>query len=257
MNKNKSSPPRILVVEDEPDLRDTLGLNLELQGWTVELAESGQAALEKLGAGDYDLVLTDLKMPGMDGLTLLDCIRAGPGENLPVILMTGLVGVDIPGVYARGVDALLIKPFDGMALGELVQRSLTPVSERWRLPIPVASGRRKTLRLVEDSSLPQCLKEGRVQVGRGGFSLVVPEEVVQQESPGPGDLLQFEIRFGGDSGPDRLAGVGTLRWVRQLPAVPGRHELGIEFTSLEEPMVSVVRELQRGKSLRPYIPALP
>jgi len=66
-----SSPPRILLVEDEPNMARTLAKNLERAGYAVEHATEGQAALARLAEEPFDVVLTDLKMPGMDGMTLL------------------------------------------------------------------------------------------------------------------------------------------------------------------------------------------
>jgi two-component system NtrC family response regulator len=66
-----STPPRILLVEDEVNMARTLAKNLERAGYAVEHASEGQAALARLAEEPFDVVLTDLKMPGMDGMTLL------------------------------------------------------------------------------------------------------------------------------------------------------------------------------------------
>jgi DNA-binding NtrC family response regulator len=66
-----STPPRILLVEDEINMARTLAKNLERAGYTVEHAAEGQAALARLAEEPFDVVVTDLKMPGMDGMTLL------------------------------------------------------------------------------------------------------------------------------------------------------------------------------------------
>jgi len=66
-----STPPRILLVEDEVNMARTLAKNLERAGYIVEHAAEGEAALARLGEEPFDVVLTDLKMPGMDGMTLL------------------------------------------------------------------------------------------------------------------------------------------------------------------------------------------
>jgi DNA-binding NtrC family response regulator len=66
-----SAPPRILLVEDEVNMARTLAKNLERAGYVVEHAPEGQAALARLVEEPFDVVLTDLKMPGMDGMTLL------------------------------------------------------------------------------------------------------------------------------------------------------------------------------------------
>lgn len=102
---------RILVVDDERSLRITLAANLELEGFEVDMAEDAQAALERVRARAFDLVLTDIRMPGMNGVELFHEIRQlRPG--LPVVLMTGfaLEGL-VDQALANGAFAVLPKPF--------------------------------------------------------------------------------------------------------------------------------------------------
>jgi signal transduction histidine kinase len=80
----------VLIVDDDPNVLHTLYaiLTFQMKGVTVHLAESGQAALDLIAASDYDAVVSDIKMPGMDGLALLEKIRTiRPGT--PVLLITG------------------------------------------------------------------------------------------------------------------------------------------------------------------------
>ncbi len=111
-------PLSILLVDDEAQILETTQLMLELDGHQVTTAESGAEALDLLREsaepgepGIYDIVLTDLGMPGMNGLQLLAAIRAA-GYTLPCLLVTGwgaeLAGTD---VEAAGAQAVLPKPF--------------------------------------------------------------------------------------------------------------------------------------------------
>jgi CheY-like chemotaxis protein len=79
---------RILVVDDDPDLRDLLSLLLLGAGYRVTCAEDGEAGWDALCASSYDAVITDNDMPRLTGLELLRRIRAGP-LRLPVILISG------------------------------------------------------------------------------------------------------------------------------------------------------------------------
>ena len=65
-------PPRVLVVDDEASIRDLLAKTLALADYEVELAPNGQVALELMRLSRYDLLITDLQMPGMDGLTVIE-----------------------------------------------------------------------------------------------------------------------------------------------------------------------------------------
>jgi CheY-like chemotaxis protein len=78
----------VLVVDDEPGWREMIKFNLDGYGYRVLSASDGMAALDILGREKADLVLTDLKMPGMDGLALIAALRK-KAPALPVVLMTG------------------------------------------------------------------------------------------------------------------------------------------------------------------------
>jgi two-component system, sensor histidine kinase and response regulator len=84
------TPLRVLIVDDDPALLQALpeALRLRMGGVTVETADSAAAALERIAASDYDAIVTDIKMPGMDGLALLTEIQTRrPGT--PTLIITG------------------------------------------------------------------------------------------------------------------------------------------------------------------------
>ncbi len=78
----------ILIVDDEDIIHRTLGMFLEELGHTIDGAWNGISALEAIEANNYDLALVDLRMPGMDGLVLLERVRE-VRPNLPTVVMTG------------------------------------------------------------------------------------------------------------------------------------------------------------------------
>src|SRR3954469_24829770 len=83
-----SSRPRILVVDDEASIRDLLAKTLALAEYDVDLAPDGRTALERLRILPYDLLITDLKMPGVDGLAVIREARRLKAD-IPVIIITG------------------------------------------------------------------------------------------------------------------------------------------------------------------------
>ena len=90
--------PTVLVVEDEPVIRELMAILLEDEGYTVRLASDGLEALETVEQHPVDLVLSDVKMPRLDGASLAHRLRAQPNP-LPVILMSAVYAeVDLPGV---------------------------------------------------------------------------------------------------------------------------------------------------------------
>ena len=103
---------KILLVEDDPDLREALIDTLELANVTVASAEDGESAIVMLKENSYDLVVTDVNMPGIDGHELLDYIKK-QHVALPVILMTAFAEVNkaVDAMRCGAVDYLM-KPFE-------------------------------------------------------------------------------------------------------------------------------------------------
>ncbi|NJR68974.1 MAG: response regulator [Synechococcales cyanobacterium CRU_2_2] len=108
---------RILIVDDEPYICEVARLCLEAAtDWTVLTAESGMACLEMVGQQQPDVILMDVMMPGLDGLSTIQQLQANPKtQAIPVILLTaGGTEGDRPTLY--GVKATIAKPFDPLAL---------------------------------------------------------------------------------------------------------------------------------------------
>jgi signal transduction histidine kinase len=117
-------PSRILVVEDEPLVRELITVYLGEDKHQVQTADNGRTGLEKFQAGEFDLVLTDRAMPGMNGDQLARMIKEiKPGQ--PVILLTGF-GDLMPGEEKpEGVDDIVGKPFTMQTLRAAIARALT------------------------------------------------------------------------------------------------------------------------------------
>ncbi|GAB4063345.1 sigma-54 dependent transcriptional regulator [Uliginosibacterium sediminicola] len=115
----------ILVVDDDPALRDAIGMILRSAGHRVALAASGPDALRELEQANFNLVITDLRMDPMDGLTLLANIRAKHAQ-MPVLLMTAFGDVDKAVAAMRGGACdFLMKPFEPDVLLDNVRRHAT------------------------------------------------------------------------------------------------------------------------------------
>jgi len=122
----KAGPPpgRVLVVDDEPDLLDLLVENLQREGYAVDAAADGQAATDALARHPYDVVLSDIVMPGMGGLELLRRVRERDFD-LPVLLMTGSPGLDTAvQAVEQGALQYLIKPIGDEILKQAVGRAV-------------------------------------------------------------------------------------------------------------------------------------
>lgn len=111
--------PRVLVVEDDPQIRAALQRVLSLEGYETTIANDGQQALDYLSAGRFDAVVMDVMMPFIDGLTVCKELR-NRGNYTPILLLTARheVGDRVQGLDA-GADDYLAKPF---AIEELLAR---------------------------------------------------------------------------------------------------------------------------------------
>ncbi len=142
MEKNQK---RILLIDDDKDLLQLISMRLGAAGYAVTAVESGQAGLAEMAVAAPDLVITDLRMEGMDGLALFDAIhRETPA--LPVVILTA--HGTIPEAVAatrRGVFGFLTKPFDAKVLLDTVAEALrlsgmpSGNDERWRAEIVTRS----------------------------------------------------------------------------------------------------------------------
>ena len=103
--------PRVLVVDDEASIRDLLSKTLALAEYDVDVAPDGRSALERMRMYPYDLLIADLKMPGMDGLTVIREAKRYKAD-LPVIIITGF-STESSAIEAvnLGVAGYLTKPF--------------------------------------------------------------------------------------------------------------------------------------------------
>jgi signal transduction histidine kinase len=131
--KREDASVRILVVEDDPQVRGMLGLLLGTR-WSVEMADGGEAAWSLARRSPPDLVISDLRMPGVDGITLLRRLRDDPRtQSVPVILVSGRAGEQetIAGLEA-GADDFLVKPFSARELLVRVQTRLEVTAMRRR-----------------------------------------------------------------------------------------------------------------------------
>ena len=113
-SKGKTDRARILVVDDEPDLVDTIQCRLECSKCDVIIASNGEEGLEKAENENPDLILLDTNMPVMNGHEMLEQLSKNPDlKNIPVIMLTALCEPqDIAMASSYGIVDYVTKPFD-------------------------------------------------------------------------------------------------------------------------------------------------
>ena len=109
---------RVLIVDDEPSIRQMVATLLSLEGFEVETAADGREALQCVADTEPDLVLSDVRMPNMNGCELLAAIRANPSLNsVRFVILAGLADDDATTAQARAqADACVSKPFSRESL---------------------------------------------------------------------------------------------------------------------------------------------
>jgi two-component system response regulator MprA len=184
----------VLVVDDEPAVREALRRALELEGYSVELAQNGAEALRLVSAIEPDMVVLDVLMPEVDGLAACRRIRE-EGSRVPVLMLTARAGVGdrVDGLDA-GADDYLVKPF---ALEELLARIRALLRrgghERGEEPLRFGD-------IVLDPGTREVLRDGReIELTRTEFNLLElflrnPRQVLTRS-------LIFERVWGYDFGP--------------------------------------------------------
>ena len=140
---------RVLVVDDDPTIRETFELHLERRGYEVRTAEDGDRALGLMSSFEPALVITDVRMPGMDGLELLR--RAREGTDADVIVITAHESMESAvGAMKAGAYDYLVKPLDLKAIDHLLQRCFRDRERRKsaETPPPEKAGTGEGHRLV-------------------------------------------------------------------------------------------------------------
>ena len=158
---------RILIVEDEKRLADTLAELLHRRGYAVDVSYDGVSGLDNARSGIYDLVLLDAMLPELDGFSLLQQLRAG-GETVPVLMLTARSDLSdrVRGLDC-GADYYLTKPFETEELLACI-RALTRRQPELRNTDALTCG---DIRL-EKSSFSLCKGERSVRLSRKEFDMM-------------------------------------------------------------------------------------
>jgi diguanylate cyclase (GGDEF)-like protein len=213
---------KLLVVDDDANNRDMLSRRLARRGYAVEVAESGQEALEMIKAAQYDLILLDQMMPGMSGLDLLRLLRATHSQNeLPIIMVTALSQSQaVVDALASGANDYMLKPVDMPIATARIQAQLlrSSIDRAGKLLDPLTGLSNRTLlmeRLTSsiakqgDGAQPGVMavvlfdldgfKAVNESLGHGaGDQLLIEVGARLMSRPGAGSHSHVAARIGGD-----------------------------------------------------------
>jgi len=203
--------PRILVVDDDRTTRELLRLQLRSAGYAVETAGDGAAALVRVRRKKFDLVLLDVWMPGMDGLTVLARLRDEPSQPRVVVMTADDTSETLLRAIRAQAHRFVTKPFESKELVELVRSTLD--SKPGVRPIEVVSARPDWVELV----VP-CDREAaeRIQEFMARLDTDLPQDVRAGVGQAFRELLMNAIEWGGKLDPDQTVRISYLRARRML-----------------------------------------
>ncbi|OGR82893.1 MAG: hypothetical protein A2901_08775 [Elusimicrobia bacterium RIFCSPLOWO2_01_FULL_54_10] len=126
MEPDKQKSKTILVIEDEPDVAESLEAKLRLEGYAVQLASDGEAGVEKARAVKPDLILMDLMMPKLNGAEACKILKEHPQtKNIPIIVLTASQKVEsVELSFVVGADDFLNKPYTNDLLLQKIKKHL-------------------------------------------------------------------------------------------------------------------------------------
>ncbi len=221
---------RILIVDDEPMVRDTLGQVLVDEGYLVDTAVDGEDALERVHEARPDAILLDLMMPGMNGRQFLQALRNEPAyEHVPVLIMTAVHGLEV-NLASIGASEVVEKPFqvedllNKVALAVYRSRDADRVGHTPYIPAPL--------------EIPAERPKDR------GVVLVVEQDRSR--------LQQLDLQLS-ERGYTVVSMARALNQLSRLARALRPHAILLELTS--EGVHDVARDLIRGKDAIP-IPVL-
>ena len=227
---------KVLIVDDEEALRKAIAFDFKRKGFQVFEAESGNKAIAMLDAQPIDIVISDVRMPDGDGISLLHNIK-DKHASIPIVLfITGYADLTTEDAYDYGVDAILSKPFERKVLMQTIMDKLTAREELWSRP-PASP---------PESSIENSVEAGKLSLGRGGFFLAL-----QDPLPSDNSNVSFQIK----NGPaDKWTGQGIVRWVRREEKGDLSSGCGIEISYLDpQTLVEIVEQMDKQHP-RAFIP---
>ena len=230
----------VLIAEDEPELLEIFAVWLRRSGCKVFTAANGAEALRVLETGRVDALISDVRMPIVDGVTLVRRIYE-LGLTIPCILfISGFGDVDPREMYALGVERMIEKPLRRLDLIAALERSLMEREELWLTPMPEQAAQKISIAI---EGLDEATRSRGFKLGRGGCCFLSPQPLAVEET------VELSIRVSGEELTVRA--MGEVRWY-----CAADRWAGMEFFYLEPEGRSWVTDRIRSGTTRGYIPGL-
>ncbi|WP_409477262.1 response regulator [Pseudobdellovibrio sp. HCB154] len=228
---------KILLVEDDIDLREIIKLELEYCGATVTEAENGQQAFTLNSQKKFDIILSDIRMPIEDGLTLTKKVKSLNSNSPIIFLMTGYSDFPASEAYHLGVEGFINKPFDFETVLNGFHRVLKPASQRWQ----EVFSPQNLIKIKLNQTPDEALTNKSLSVGRGGIMVLCDNNNINF-----GDNLELTFSDGSVMS-------GVVRWSHRSTENQ-KLEIGLEFFYLNEKAFEFYNKTMKLNNPAAYIP---
>jgi CheY-like chemotaxis protein/anti-sigma regulatory factor (Ser/Thr protein kinase) len=228
-----SSSKQILIVDDDPVAHELLTAMLRAEGRDIDHASDGQEALAQLLARPYDLVLTDIHMPGMDGLTLLQRIREVRPETAVVVMTAESTPEHVVDSIRQQAYSYLSKPLSSSTVRETVFRALSRLSDPGDIEVSSARPGWISLQLRCKMDVAERLTQFFSELG-ADLSTQERDDVCTAFR----ELLMNAIEHGGHSDPEQKVSLTYVRTARSIIYYIRDPGEGFSFDKLQHAAIS-------------------
>lgn len=236
----------ILVVDDEPGYREVIGDEFRMLEATVLEADNGAKALSIAKSNKIDSVVSDINMPGGNGIFLLDKIKE-IDANFPIVVMvSGFSEYSQEEIYDKGADAQFSKPVNLEHLTKTVHSAMLPETERW---VRQLEHQPSDLQLeIKADSLREAIQARVINIGRGGMFVAI-------DTAPPANETRVSFCLSSPSTPNKIfEGIGICRWIRTGTDSGLPRGMGIEFQNLTEESLQTLLEILQTLKPKAFIP---
>ncbi len=239
---SKTPKPRFLIVDDVHEILQVIGGLLKSLGISVETATDGSIAWQKIQDSEFDIILTDIRMPIMNGVELLKKIREVKPNSPCVFITSGYNDYPVDELFNLGANGFLPKPVSASSIRSLINKAFQANEERWKLPRHDDSAESIAL---EFASFSDMVHSKAIRFGNGGFTLRINRPNVFINSS-----VKFLFTF--QNGPiPSIEGMGVIRWVHEKA---GQSLVGIEIEHLTDPCRKQICTWLREQNFKTFIP---
>jgi CheY-like chemotaxis protein len=227
----------VLIVDDEPALLEILARWFEREHCRVLSAENGALALEVVAVERIHVLVSDVRMPVMDGVSLARRIKESGSYKPSVIFVSGFHDISQRTSYDLRVEAVFSRPVERKQLISTVERILADRAEIWSSPSRADSA--PTLHVVL-GGVSEAVEQGLIAFGRGGFC--IQSDLTLGEGP-----VRLAIEFAAEH--KSILGEGRVHWCETAEC-----QMGVEITSLEDACRDWVCHLTASNPTLSFIP---